>query len=122
VGNAYTRSVRHDGNRVAVKAMDAVFETCDAAWRGIGTIPASGLRIRPAFAAKDAAVRFSMAPDPTIPETEPGCRCGDVLLGRVEPEDCPLFGSACDTDHPVGPCMVSFEGTCAARYRHGGAR
>ena len=122
VGNAYGRNVRDEGNPTARAAMAVVFEEVDAAWRGIGTIPASGLAIRPAFANHDAAVRFGITPDPTIPEIEPGCRCGEVLLGRIEPEECPLFATACEPDQPVGPCMVSFEGTCAARYRHGGRR
>lgn len=119
VGNAYTRSVRAHGNEVAITAMEKVFEVRDAAWRGIGTIKASGLAIRPELSHKDAMVRFGLQPDDTIPDTEPGCQCGEVLLGRLEPEDCPLFSTVCNTEHPVGPCMVSFEGTCAARYRHG---
>jgi len=118
VGNDYGRVVRDAGNPAAVAAMGDVFEARDAAWRGIGTIPASGLGLRPAFAGRDAAGRFGLAPDPTVTDIEPGCRCGDVLLGRLEPEACPLFARACTPDAPIGPCMVAFEGTCAARYRH----
>ena len=118
VGNEYRRVVREAGNPAAIAAIDEVFEARDAAWRGIGTIPASGLGLRAAFAARDAAARFGLAPDPGVADTSPGCRCGDVLLGRLEPEACPLFGRACTPDAPVGPCMVAFEGTCAARYRH----
>ncbi len=118
VGNDYRRVVREAGNPAAIAAIDEVFEARDAAWRGIGTIPASGLGLRAAFADRDAAARFGLAPDPEVADTSPGCRCGDVLLGRLEPEACPLFGRACTPDAPVGPCMVAFEGTCAARYRH----
>jgi hydrogenase expression/formation protein HypD len=115
--NAYARVVRPDGNRSARAVMDEVFEPVDAAWRGIGTIPLSGYRIRVKYAAHDAARKFGLAPDPTIPDTHERCRCGDVLLGRVEPEDCPLFGAGCHPDAPVGACMVAFEGTCHARFR-----
>ncbi|MBM4394525.1 MAG: hydrogenase formation protein HypD [Deltaproteobacteria bacterium] len=118
--NAYRRAVRDDGNPAAMSAIFDVFELRDAAWRGIGTIPGSGLGLAPAHASRDATARLGLAPDPAIPDAEPGCRCGDVLLGRVEPEDCPLFGSACEPDNPVGPCMVAIEGTCQARYRHRG--
>ncbi len=118
VGNDYPRAVRDGGNPAAIAAIAQVFEARDAAWRGIGTIPASGLGLRAAFAGRDAAARFGLVPDPEVPDTTPGCRCGDVLLGRLEPEACPLFGSGCTPDVPVGPCMVAFEGTCAARYRH----
>jgi hydrogenase expression/formation protein HypD len=120
--NAYSRLVREQGNPAARKAMDEVFEPCDAAWRGIGVIPRSGYRLRERYAAFDAARRFDISPDPTIPDTHPGCRCGQVLLGRLEPEDCPLFSGACHPENPIGPCMVAFEGTCHARFRHGSAR
>ena len=118
VGNDYGRAVRDAGNPAALAAMDAVFEARDSAWRGIGTIPVSGLGLRGAFGDRDAAARFGVAPDPDVADIAPGCRCGDVLLGRLSPEDCPLFATACTPDAPVGPCMVAFEGTCAARYRH----
>jgi hydrogenase expression/formation protein HypD len=119
VFNGYSRIVRDEGNPQARRAMDEAFEVVDAAWRGIGVIPASGYRVRERFAAHDAARRFGLAPDATLADTHPGCRCGEVLLGRVEPEDCPLFGKACNPDRPIGPCMVAFEGTCHARFRHG---
>jgi len=117
--NAYGRAVREDGNPVARRIMDETFERCDAAWRGIGTIPGSGHRLRGAYARQDAQRRFDMTPDESIRDTHPGCLCGEVLLGRVEPEDCPLFRSHCNPDMPLGPCMVALEGTCHARYRHG---
>lgn len=121
VGNAYPRAVRPEGNRVAREAIERVFEPCDAAWRGLGTLPASGLALREEFRDRDARGRLGLDADPAIPEFEPGCRCGEVLMGRVEPEECPLFGTGCVPESPVGPCMVGFEGTCHARYRHGAA-
>jgi len=118
VSNAYPRAVRRGGNPAAIKILAEVFEERDAAWRGIGRIPASGYGLRPSLAALDAERRFALAPDPDLPDTRPGCLCGQVLLGRVEPEECSLFGSTCRPENPVGPCMVAFEGTCQARFRH----
>jgi hydrogenase expression/formation protein HypD len=120
VYNAYSRAVREEGNIHARRAMDEVFDTYDAPWRGIGAIAGSGLRIRAGLRDHDAMVRFGLRPDPAVPETQPGCRCGEIMLGRVEPEDCSLFAATCAPDHPVGPCMVAFEGTCHARFRHAG--
>ena len=122
VGNAYPRAVREEGNPEARRAIGEVFEPGDAAWRGLGTIPASGLRVRAEFAAQDAALRFGEVPDPSVEDTVPGCRCGEVLLGAAEPEDCPHFGDGCTPESPRGACMVAFEGTCHARYRAGGGR
>lgn len=99
--------------------MNEVFEPCRAEWRGLGAIPSSGLEIREAFAAFDAARRFDVKIEPTA-EPE-GCRCGEVLTGAIEPPACPLFGTACEPAHPVGACMVSSEGTCAAHYKYGKA-
>ncbi|MBP7125089.1 hydrogenase formation protein HypD [Myxococcota bacterium] len=118
VVNAYSRAVREEGNRAAREAIKAVFEAVDAPWRGIGTIPGSGLRLRPPFRHLDAAEAFGLAPDPSVEDAPTGCRCGEVLLGRQDPEECPFFGSPCVPDDPMGPCMVAQEGTCAARYRH----
>lgn len=116
IRNAYRRGVDMNGNVVARTLVNRVFEPCDAAWRGLGPIAQSGLRIRDDFAAFDAARRFEVEAEPTI---EPqGCRCGDVLRGRIAPTRCPLFGRACTPEDPVGPCMVSSEGSCAAYYRY----
>lgn len=100
----------------ARQLVEQVFEPCDTTWRGLGPIAASGLSIRPEFSRFDAGARYDVPVEPTV---EPrGCRCGDVLRGAIAPSDCPLFGHACTPGHPVGPCMVSSEGSCAAHYRY----
>jgi hydrogenase expression/formation protein HypD len=117
VANAYTRTVSRRGNPRALEVMDRVFEIGAADWRGMGVVPASGLSIRPEFARFDAALLFDVDPGPT---REPkGCLCGDVLRGTVTPPQCPLFGRACTPARPIGPCMVSAEGACAAYYQFG---
>ena len=115
--NTYARSVRPEGNPTALDVMQRVFEICDADWRGLGRVPASGLMLRSAFARFDAARAFPVEPGPA--REHAACRCGDVLRGVVEPPECPLFGRACTPIHPVGPCMVSAEGACAAWYQYG---
>ena len=116
IENGYTRGVRDEGNPAAVAAIEEVFEPCYAAWRGLGSIPGSGLRLRPAFAAFDAVQRLQPQVEPTV---EPkGCRCGSVLRGVMTPKECPLFNTGCSPEHPVGPCMVSSEGSCAAFYKY----
>lgn len=116
VENAYPRSVRDAGNPVARSIAEKVFEPCGATWRGLGEIAHSGLRIREDYARYDARLRFAVEVEPT---REPhGCRCGDVLRGVIAPTQCPLFGRACTPEHPVGPCMVSSEGSCAAYFRY----
>ena len=113
---AYARGVMPQGNPHAVAAIDEVFETCTATWRGLGDIPDSGYRLRDEYAQFDAVRRFQPEIEPTI---EPrGCRCGDVLRGIMAPSDCPLFRKACTPENPIGPCMVSSEGSCAAYYRY----
>ena len=113
---AYARGVMPQGNPVALAAIDEVFETCTATWRGLGDIPGSGYRIREEFAQFDALKRFQPEIEPTI--NPKGCRCGDVLRARMEPSECPLFRKVCTPENPVGPCMVSSEGSCAAYYRY----
>ena len=120
--NAYARAVAPGGNVHAKRMIAEVFEVRDAPWRGVGSIASSGLYLAPSFARYDALTRFGLEPDPRVPETEPGCRCGEVLLAAVEPEECPLFGRRCDPSHPVGPCMVGSEGTCRARLRYSAGR
>ena len=119
VENPYNAVVSDGGNAVAQQFVDDVFEVADAQWRAIGTIPASGLRLRPAYAAYDAARHFDL--DAGEDYCPPGCRCGDVIQGKTSPADCPLFRHACSPTTPVGPCMVSSEGTCAAWYKYGRA-
>lgn len=113
----YTRIVRENGNPKAVAMIERYFEPVDAYWRGIGTIPGSGLRLRGEYRSFDSLERFS----PEVPyHAEPaGCSCGEVLRGVKIPPDCPLFASACTPENPVGACMVSTEGSCAAYYKYG---
>ena len=113
---AYARGVMPEGNPVALAAIDEVFETCTATWRGLGDIPGSGYRIRDEFADFDAVRRFEPDVEPT--RDPKGCRCGDVLRARIAPNECPLFRTVCTPENPVGPCMVSSEGGCAAYYRY----
>lgn len=114
--NDYPRCVADEGNTIAQQAIAEVFEPCDACWRGLGTIPNSGYKLRKEFASFDAMERF----DPQVEKTvEPkGCSCGDVLRGIITPKECPLFDKACNPEHPIGPCMVSSEGSCAAFYKY----
>jgi len=116
VVNNYTRIVSDTGNAKALGIMYEVFEPTDALWRGIGLIPGSGLEIRPEWEAFDAKKEFGI----TIVEGEalPGCKCGDILKGIKQPDECPLFKKACTPANPVGPCMVSTEGSCAAYYKY----
>jgi hydrogenase expression/formation protein HypD len=116
IENCYPRAVTFDGNVKAKKIMGDVFETVDVNWRGIGTIPKSGLKIREKFASFDAQKAF----DFTVPDSEDpkGCSCGEILTGIRTPPDCALYKKACTPMHPVGPCMVSSEGSCAAYYRY----
>jgi hydrogenase expression/formation protein HypD len=118
----YGRSVRAGGNPEARRACDEVFEPCDAEWRGLGVIAGSGLRIREAFAAHDEATVSGGLEVGSAPGGPRGCRCGDVLRGVLSPPDCALFGVRCTPDSPVGPCMVSAEGACAAHFRYGRGR
>jgi len=114
--NQYTRAVKPEGNPQARSVIHTVFEPEDSEWRGLGILPMSGLKIRPEFQSWDAAAQIPVDIEPTV---EPaGCLCGDVLQGKVKPFECSLFGRACNPDHPVGACMVSSEGTCAAYYRY----
>jgi hydrogenase expression/formation protein HypD len=117
-GNAYPRAVRPEGNLKARAAMDRVFESIDAPWRGFGVIPSSGLGLRQEFRHLDAARRYGLTPDTSIPDELPGCRCGDVMIGRIDAAECTLFGRVCTPEEPRGPCMVSFEGTCRNRYMY----
>ena len=116
VRNVYGRSVTHSGNAVALEMMYRVFQVEAADWRGMGVVPDSGLGFRDEFARFDAAQVFPLDIPPSIEHS--GCRCGEVLRGVLLPTGCPLFGRICDPAHPVGPCMVSAEGACAAYYQY----
>ncbi|MBN2446370.1 MAG: hydrogenase formation protein HypD [Phycisphaerae bacterium] len=114
--NAYGVAVTDEGNAAARGFIDQVFKPANAVWRAMGTIPDSGLALRWGYEQFDAFARFGV----TLGEDyEPeGCRCGEVIQGKVEPLECPLFGESCTPADPVGPCMVSSEGTCAAWYKY----
>ncbi|MHC4942233.1 MAG: hydrogenase formation protein HypD [Planctomycetota bacterium] len=116
--NVYNVAVKPEGNPQALACLDRVFEPADTAWRAMGTIPESGLELRDPFKAFDARLRYDLSIDEDY--DPPGCRCGEVIQGKVEPPECPLFGEECTHEDPIGPCMVSSEGTCAAWYRYGG--
>lgn len=116
--NCYPRAVTAAGNPGAKHIMDTVFEPCDANWRGIGRIADSGLTFRKAFAQFDAAQQFSVEVADAVPPK--GCACGDILTGKKTPPQCRLYKTACTPMTPVGPCMVSTEGTCAAYFKYDG--
>jgi len=114
---AYPRGVKPEGNSKALQLMEEVFEVGGADWRGIGTIPQSGLKIRKEYERFDADKAFSVSLKPV---REPkGCRCGDVIRGAATPPECKLFRKVCTPETPVGPCMVSSEGACAAYNQYG---
>jgi len=116
--NNYPEAVRPGGNRTALQWIDRYFEASDSRWRGLGAVAGGGWRLRDAWSRFDAALRFAL---PAISVPEPAnCRCGMVLTGKLAPEECPLFGSACTPDDPVGACMASGEGACAAAWRFQG--
>jgi len=121
VENQYRRVVPEEGNKAAMAAVAEVYETRpECEWRGLGTIAESGVRLAPTWEAYDAEKRFDLtlhqAPDPE------GCRCNDVLLGRIRPWDCAAFGTTCTPEIPLGALMVSSEGACAAYYQYQGMK
>jgi hydrogenase expression/formation protein HypD len=116
VENQYTRAVRPDGNQYARDLIREVFEVAPRKWRGLGEIPASGLRLRRQYESLDAEKKFGLAGHDT-PEN-PECLSGLVLQGRIKPPECPAFGKICSPEHPLGAPMVSSEGACAAYYRY----
>jgi len=118
VANQYRRVVSHDGNARALEVMAEVFEPRPHfEWRGLGSIPESGLRLTAAYADLDAELRFSL---PGVRVADPrACQCGEVLRGAIKPWECRVFGTACTPERPIGTCMVSSEGACAAYYNYG---
>jgi hydrogenase expression/formation protein HypD len=126
--NSYSRAVLPGGNEKARALLAEVYEPCDAEWRGLGVLPGTGLRLRPAFSAYDARAKFGLGEGRAggsrggVPaESQDGsCRCARVMVGLEEPSSCPRFAVDCLPESPVGPCMVSDEGTCRIRYEFGG--
>ena len=116
VENEYTRAVHAGGNPVAKRLFDEVFDVADEDWRGIGVIPDSGFVAGPRFMSYDSRTALGVE---IVPAPEPaGCRCGEVVRGAIDPEGCALFGTSCTPATPVGPCMVSREGSCSAHYKY----
>ncbi|MCX7781329.1 MAG: hydrogenase formation protein HypD [Negativicutes bacterium] len=115
VHNQYRRIVKAEGNKKAQAIIERYYQPCDAYFRGIGMLPDAGLRLRDEFAAWE----YPLSDYTETEEQNTACRCGEVLLGRIKPYECPLFGMACRPDHPCGACMVSNEGSCAAYFRYG---
>ena len=113
----YSRAVSWEGNPKAQAILQRVFEPCDAVWRGLGVLPGSGLSIRTEYADFDAERVMTL--DVADAVENPACLCGDVLKGKLPPFDCPLFATVCTPESPIGACMVSSEGTCAAAYKYG---
>ena len=118
IENEYRRVVKDDGNQAALKVMQQVFTACNSDWRGLGTIPGSGLAISSDWQEYDALGRFEIEVE--APVEHKGCICGDILRGIKAPAACPMFGVVCTPENPIGPCMVSSEGSCAAHYRYQG--
>ena len=116
VENQYTRVVRPGGNVKAQEVIARYLEPIDAGWRGIGVIPRSGLGLKTEFAGYDTERKLGVRSGPG--RSQPGCVCGEVIKGKRRPSECPLFGQRCTPDNPVGPCMVSAEGTCAAAFKY----
>lgn len=117
IENEYGPVVSGQGNAAARAMIERVFAPADASWRAMGTLPGSGLALREEFADFDACGRLGVEIGPDIPAA--GCRCGEVIQGKVLPKDCPQFGKGCTPTRPIGPCMVSSEGACAAWFKYG---
>jgi hydrogenase expression/formation protein HypD len=115
----YRRAVRREGNPAALRTIGSVFRACDAVWRGIGPIPGTGLDLAPGYERFDARRRVQVEVPSAGSGMPDGCSCGAVMRGLVTPLECPLFGTSCTPRSPVGPCMVSSEGACAAYHRYG---
>ncbi len=112
--NDHPMIVTKQGNQVAQQLMAKYFTECDEAWRGIGVIESSGLDVRPEYSQYNAKLKFNVE---TQEPRKTKCRCGEIIVGKISPEECPLFGKACTPRKPIGPCMVSTEGSCAASYQ-----
>ncbi|MCX7991272.1 MAG: hydrogenase formation protein HypD [Proteobacteria bacterium] len=115
---AYPRAVNERGNEKMLRAIEDTFDTIDAYWRGLGIIENGGYELKNFYDGFNARKKYSIPKELPV-DKEKGCRCGDVLIGRIEPTDCPLFKKVCSPANPIGPCMVSYEGTCLAYYKWG---
>ena len=115
--NEYARSVTKEGNVKAQGILKEVFDVVDGGWRGIGSIPSSAYRLKSEFADCDARLRYNIEIEPAR-DMVPGCSCHLVILGKINPSSCPMFLKVCRPEHPLGPCMVSHEGTCNIWSRH----
>jgi hydrogenase expression/formation protein HypD len=109
--NEYVRAVRQEGNVKAQKLMKEIFEVVDDNWRGLGTIPSSTLELREEYETFDAHLKYGVKVEDGV-DIQPGCKCHLVIIGKIKPAECPLFMKTCTPQGPVGPCMVSSEGTC----------
>jgi hydrogenase expression/formation protein HypD len=122
VENEYKRVVHEEGNQKAIGMLEQVFQPCDVPWRGFPVIPESGLKLRTEFDSYDARLKFPEVLE-EINKIEykepPGCRCGEVLRGIIDSTECPLFGTGCTPENPIGPCMVSSEGSCNILHKYG---
>jgi hydrogenase expression/formation protein HypD len=120
VENEYSRVVRPEGNPIAMRMLEQVFVAVDRNWRGFPVLPKSALELRPEFDQNNARVTFADIIDsaPEVKEEMGNCRCGEVLRGLIESKECPAFGRACSPKRPMGPCMVSREGSCNISYRY----
>jgi hydrogenase expression/formation protein HypD len=121
IENEYTRVVQTDGNPKAIAAMEQVFTPSDTAWRGFGVIPGSGMKIRDEYQQYDAALKYQdviVHLDEEDFSEPPGCRCGEVLRGLIDSRECTLFGTGCTPSKPIGPCMVTAEGSCNIVYKY----
>ncbi len=114
--NTYSRVVRPEGNELALRLIEEMTCCGDALWRGLGIIPDSAMRLKDSWKHFDASERFGFHPPVRLAPT--ACRCGEILCGKLEPAGCPFFGKACTPEQPLGPCMVSAEGSCAAAYTY----
>lgn len=119
VYNEYDRVVKADGNKTALNLIDKYFEICDFPWRGLGVIPKSGMKLKAEFAEFDARVKFAEILQNLESKGENrACICGEILRGKAKPYDCKVFGKVCTPQNPIGSCMVSSEGACAAYFKY----
>lgn len=118
IRNNYQSSVEMNGNREALRMIAEIFEPADGDWRGIGIVPGGNWKLRKSYSEFDAMERFPVLHEKLPGDRKNGCRCGEILKGKIRPDQCPLYGNVCTPEHPEGACMVSVEGACAASYHN----